>query len=691
MRGTMSNLQRRALSFSAALVLTLGLAACGGGGGGSSKPAPTDGGGGGTDNSGTFLRPLERSLTQAEVRRIIAQAVQEADARGAPAVIAVTDRVGNVLAIFKMNGAPNRARIPDNGRAGRPPPGTTAADFLDGPFGIQGLGDPDSPELNLIPSEAAAVAKAITGAYLSSAGNAFTTRTASFIVQENFPPGPTGRGLESGPLFGVQFSSLPCSDLVTRFNPMSLLRIGPHRSPLGLSADPGGLPLYKDGVVVGGIGVFSDGIYGLDEEPQDTDTDNDELIAVAGTVGFAAPVDIRAERIPVDGTTLRYADKEFEALMSDPATAPSFGSIAGTAGNLVPLRGYYEGMAVLAGTAYGSEASGIRPATPAEYPDDEIYILTDGSGNNRYPPRDGTDGAALGGQNLTEAEVRELLLQAFEVMRKARAQIRRPLNSRAQVTVSVVDTNGVILGILRSPDAPIFGTDVSLQKARTAAFFSGPNAADDLLNNTTGFNAAEIAGFVPDTRAFFNDPTALTGAIAFADRSGGNISRPFYPDGERDREEGPLSRDFSLWSIFNTGLQEALIRQNLAQHLLFLDGVTAMDTRPRCTFVPDVPGMMMGQNRLQNGIQIFPGSVPIYRGNTLVGGIGVSGDGIDQDDMISFLGTHNAGEALGGAIQNAPKEIRADTIVVKGVRLRYITCPFNPFVGSNEQNICLGK
>src|SRR3546814_16186075 len=63
------------------------------------------------------------------------------------------------------------------------------------------------------PAEAGAIAKALTGAYLSSGGNAFSTRTASMIVQEHFPPAPTTAGLESGPLFGVQFSQLPCSEI----------------------------------------------------------------------------------------------------------------------------------------------------------------------------------------------------------------------------------------------------------------------------------------------------------------------------------------------------------------------------------------------------------------------------------------------------------------------------------------------
>jgi Haem-degrading len=97
--------------------------------------------------------------------------------------------------------------------------------------------------------------------------------------------------------------------------------------------------------------------------------------------------------------------------------------------------------------------------------------------------------------------------------------------------------------------------------------------------------------------------------------------------------------------------------------------------------------------RLANGIQIFPGSVPIYRGGALVGGLGVSGDGIDQDDMISFLGLYNAGVRL-GSIGNADPAIRADRIVVPigaGVRLRYVNCPFAPFIGSSEQNVCEGR
>jgi hypothetical protein len=93
-----------------------------------------------------------------------------------------------------------------------------------------------------------------------------------------------------------------------------------------------------------------------------------------------------------------------------------------------------------------------------------------------------------------------------------------------------------------------------------------------------------------------------------------------------------------------------------------------------------------------NGIQIFPGSVPIYRGSVLVGAIGVSGDGIDQDDMVAFLGLANAGKVLNSGIANAPAARRADNIVPQGqgTRLRYVNCPQAPFNDSSEQNVCAG-
>jgi uncharacterized protein GlcG (DUF336 family) len=648
------------LSATCLTAVALLLTSCGdesgssGGGGSIPTPAPSPTA---TATPQDLTAPAQEALTVAEVGKIVAQAAAQATADGRPAVIAVVDRVGNVLALFRMIGAPANAHIPEA-------PDGSKQD-------AQGLD---------VPAEAAAIAKALTGAYLSSGGNAFSTRTASMIVQQHFPPAPTTAGLESGPLFGVQFSQLPCSDLAAR---VGQGMIGPKRSPLGLAADPGGFPLYKNGALVGGVGVLGDGVYGFDPNVLDLDDDADERAALAGTVGFEAPEAIRANRITVDGTALRYSDADYAKL--SPVSSATYAATSPALGGLVALPAYFPTAAIQPGTPYGSEASGLRRATGADFADSRAFVLSDGAGANRYPIRAGTDAIDVGNA-ISAQEARTILEQAFAVMARARGQIRQPLDSRAQVTISLVDTRGQVLGIVRGPDAPVFGIDVSLQKARTASFFSGPSAGSDLL----GDPSADVRGFVGAARAFFADPAALTGKYAFSDRGNGNISRPFFPDGELGRPPGPFGRPIGKFNPFSTGLQSALIVGNLAQHLAFVTGASASDPQ-RCTALPDA---VPGQNRLQNGVQVFPGSVPVYRGNTLVGGLGVSGDGIDQDDMISFLGLNNAGKLL-GTLGNAPVAIRSDQIVVrlsdgKDVRLRYVSCPFAPFLDSAEQNVCQG-
>jgi uncharacterized protein GlcG (DUF336 family) len=647
-----------------ASIALLLLSACGGGsgggGGGNAVPGPTP-----TPAPGpVYAAPALEALSVAEVQRIIAQAAGEAEARQLPAVIAVVDRVGNVLAVYNMNGARIESLVSR----------LTATGVLnDRDVDLQGTE---------IPSNLAAIAKAITGAYLSSGGNAFSTRTASAIVQANFPPAPNTVGLESGPLSGVQLSQLPCSDLNTRFATGSGLdlSLGPKRSPLGLSADPGGFPLYKNGVLVGGIGVMADGDYAFDSNVTDLVVDSEEAIALAGLQGFAAPEAITADRITVDGTNLFYSDMRVADLSP---LRTDFAAINGTRGILVGVTGYNTNT-VIAGTPYGSEASGYRFASGADFAFADAFVLSNGAGGNRYPIRGGEDAAAVG-QALSATEVRAVLEEAFRVMSRARGQIRRPLDSPAQVTISVVDTYGSVLGIVRAPDAPIFGTDVSLQKARSVAFLSNPEAAAQLLDDPD----ADVPGYVLRAREFFSDANALTGRWAFGARSLGNLARPHFPDGEAARGPGPFSHPIEDFSPFATGLQAALVKANILQHALFAQGAPFNDTERQCTLVPPAPN---GQRRLANGLQIFSGGVPIYRGDRLVGAIGISGDGIDQDDMIAFLGVHNGAARVGG-IGNAPAAIRADRIVIPvgaGVRLRYVSCPFAPFLDDPRQNVCQG-
>jgi hypothetical protein len=98
-------MKRRRLRQTSALVLAgMLLSSCGSGGADqTAAPAPstppiT------TASTGYPVRSVE-SLSIIDVEKILAQAIEEASARRLPATIAVVDRVGNVLAVYSMQGA----------------------------------------------------------------------------------------------------------------------------------------------------------------------------------------------------------------------------------------------------------------------------------------------------------------------------------------------------------------------------------------------------------------------------------------------------------------------------------------------------------------------------------------------------------------------------------------------------------
>ncbi|MCK4742728.1 MAG: heme-binding protein [Sulfuriflexus sp.] len=676
------------LTRSIALLASLTLiTACGGGGGGSGGNRAAQGSNADSGCTGFCATSSPANLTVTNVQQVIAQAALEASNRGAANVtIAVTDRVGNVLAIYRIGGATTF---------------NITSGLVNGGFGLENV--------NVLDNSLAAISKAVTGSYLASEGNAFSTRTASQIIQEHF--NPHEQGTPGGPLFGVQFSQLPCGDLVQKGNAIGL---GPRRAPLGLSADPGGLPLYKNGHPVGAIGVIADGVYGIDRNILNTDSNIDELIAIAGQFGFAPSVDRQANRITVDGRSLRYSDVDSGDLATPNPAVATFPPAAGAL--IDDSTGLYFLLAggIRAGTTFAAADSGIEDADVVDaalYPGLDAFVLTDGAGNLRHPL---ANGAMNGGEQLLTTEVTQIIRGALAVANRSRAQIRRPLNSQARVSISIVDIDGTILAIARTRDAPLFGTDVSLQKARTATFFSSNDGETDLdgagtvtsLNAVNGYNST-ISGYSAAARTFIGVAVGdLTGDFAFADRSGGNLSRPFYPDGVDANSNGPFSKSFSTnaavnqWSPFSNGLQLDLVLDEVVEHL-----TGGADDETDCTEIA-------AGNPLRNGIQIFPGSVPIYKNGVLVGGIGVSGDGVDQDDMISFLGLYEASLAayaannangsvdglgeVGKGFGNAPKAIRADKIPINAgagftEALKYIQCPQNPYIGSSDNNVCAGK
>ena len=526
------------------------------------------------------------TLGTSEVQTIIAQAVSTAAALNHPVTVAVTDREGNVLGVFKMNGAPASTQF----RGGGPGP-SQVPNPLTGfvPVGLDGT---------VVPAKLAAISKAGTASLFSTGGNAFTSRTASFILQEHFPPGVDFRS--GGPLYGVQFSSLPCSDIKI------------PGLPLGLSGDPGSVPIYKNGEAVGGVGIEGDGLYTVDRDPSDFDQPFEEVIAVSAARGFEAPSLIRGDNILVDGIRLAYLN-----VTNAPAPPTmAFLSLPGTVDPLFPIRG----------------------AQPSEFTAAVVGGIA-GEVDTRFFPFVGSP--TITPNSLTAADVSTIVAHAAQQGNITRAAIRQPLGSNARVTIAVVDTNGVVLGVFRQTDAPVFGFDVAVQKARTAALFSRANAG--ALLNGAGFGA-----YV--TRAA-SDGVQLNGAIALSDRAIGFLHRPFFPDGINNTAPGPFSPPIDQWSVFNVGLQLDLIKTNLQT-------VLAGGVAP-CTSLPN----------LANGLQIFAGSIPLYKNGELVGAIGISGDGIDQDDLI----------AAGGSVgYTPPVNMRADQFFVRSVRLPFVKLPRSP-------------
>ena len=484
-------------------------------------------------NPDAGLAPNTAALTSDDVRAIVTSAASAVNDSGM--VIAVSDRQGNILAVFRKSQAPASSI---------------------GNFGSA----VDTNEL------AAAVAR--TAAFFSNSQAPLSSRTVRYISGIHFPPGVMF--VSNAALYGIENTNRGCpfnAPYIPGQEFPSARTLDGSQPGLGIitgkidlndsdpnAVNPGGVPLYKNGRMVGGVGVA-----GVSPAAA-------EYAAFMGSSqsGLLPPPPDPGV-VFIDGIALPFVNQTVQPDGTQPAT---IGVLEDT------------------GTWVVGPLSSPGPAP-------EGYLVA---------PRAGT----LGG--LSAGEVQSIIQNSIATANQTRAIIRLPLGTRAKFVIAVADLDGQIIGLYRMNDSTVFSIDVSVAKSRNVIYFSGASRT-----------ASDLPG-VPINTAITN-------------RTIGFGAQPFYPPGIDFSDPGPF---FGLYQF---------------------------DALNPCT-----QGSQPA-NPYQNGIVFFPGALPLYRNGVRVGGLGVSGDGVEQDDFVT---------AAGAAGFEAPKSIRADRVFDQSVRLPYLKFPRNP-------------
>jgi uncharacterized protein GlcG (DUF336 family) len=477
-------------------------------------------------------------LQVTDVQNIVQTTVNSANV---DMVVAVVDRAGFVLGVFRTQNAP----------------ATTVANFG------------QSLDANDV-----AVALARTGAFFSNDQAPLSSRTVRFISGIHFPPGVTNA--PPADLYGIENTNRGCTLVNTAafqsqippslalgggFGPGVLTGKADVMDSNPLAVNPGGVPIFYQNVVVGGIGVVT----------SSSDLNVAEYAAFVGS------------------TTQRTGPSD--SFGPTPA-APGVVFIGGVALPFVTQTSLPTSITV--GSVAGAGSYFVAPANSAGQPPDGD-LITPAAG-------------PLGG--LSATDVQTILGNAEATANTTQAAIRLPIGSRTRMVIAVTDLDGTMIGLRRMQDSTVFSIDVAASKARNMVYF-----------NSSARTAADL-NQVPMGTAVTNR------TISFG-------AQPFFPPGIDGSPVGPF---------FNLYLQ---------------------DVANPCT-----QGMQAGPvNANKSGIVFFPGSAGLYRNGVLVGGLGVSGDGVDEDDYVTNGGTTGF---------EAPANIRADQILINGVRLPYFKFPRNP-------------
>jgi uncharacterized protein GlcG (DUF336 family) len=591
------------------------------------------------------------TLTADEVGKLLSRAA--ASTASDDAIVAIVDREGNILGVRVEGGVS---------------PSIT--------------GNPAS----LVFAIDGAVAEARTGAFFGNNQAPLTSRTIQFISQStiterevdsspdiantnstlygpglvapieiggHFPPGvmftplvdlfeielSNRDGIVGADRFNINPAFVPAGDLLPP--PVSYgvaSGLLPTAQSRGIGTLPGGIPIYKNGQVVGGIGVFFPGKTGFASEENSSlsaafnpalpdrsmEAEYIAFAAVGGSSGYGLSIGTLGGIPPLPGFDLPGGP----TLQIDLAgiTLPQFGP-GGRMGPQTLVN-------------FGSQLGVGNPNSGSNLP-----VTTGGAtllAGKSVPdgflvtPHDGVpSGSGIG---LTAQDVAQIINQGLAEQQIVRAAIRLPLNSQAKMTIAVTDLEGNVIGLYRTPDSTVFSLDIAVAKARNVAYYANPNLLQPV---------DQVPG-VPIGAAFTN-------------RTFRYLADPRYPEGIDGTLPGPFS-------ILNDGGVDPTTGLNVGPPLppSAYQSVLGFAAFNLSRNFRDPANLMN-----QNGVVFFPGSVPLYKNGVLVGGLGVSGDGVNQDDVVAFAA------AMGF---QPPPYLTADNFFFAGVRLPYQKFNQNPIL-----------
>ncbi|MFK7743189.1 MAG: hypothetical protein AB8H80_22935 [Planctomycetota bacterium] len=441
---------------------------------------------------------------------------------------------------------------------------------------------------------------------------AATTPPTAFNTN-NVQPGPPGEPIPDPLPANVFFN--PSRNI----NPFDSNNLGTFPSP-GITLLPGAVPLFKSNGtrarLVGGVGVY------VIDSNGNPDVAAAEFAAIQGASPdpeVAGDPDFFFDDIPLEGAIT-------------------------IVGILLP---YVLQPTIPAGFAPRNAAPGFfvtnfdpgntDAPTRTGRPDPFGYLIG---------PRPGVDG--VGGAVLSQEDVELIIEQCIDSANITRAQVRLPLGSAAKIIATIVDTRGLILAHYRMEDTLLDAVDVVPAKARSTVYYclpsSDPRSAFANGDTWPGFPVGDARG------------------IALTTRTLGFVSQPFYPPGiGLTANPNQLFDPNNPGAFVNPGNTPPGPLYNLALQNQ-LDGQV------------DRWGNSAPDPGYQNGLTFFPGTVPLYKADgagvlQLVGALGVSGDGVEQNDLIAFEG---------GSGFEPPPELRIDNFEFEGVKLPYVKFPETP-------------